>query len=323
MNTKYNKYYTGYIPFPYQIEKPLPYVGKYFNIEFDKPHSRRNCDYEYELVILTKDIRNALNTSNMIYAAIDLLNGEGPFYSENHPIIIPAIKEKDYDFKFQVGSILENCGDIPKAAKIASKCSFRKYLVFALLKYQLGCNLFPNSIMDIESPEYKPLYYYRIQDQIRLGYAIIAFYSVIEELGLEIRASSKNPSMIKGKWNPIVKNELEDRLEKSGIDINELFDWNLRSTPTKIEKLKKPDLLKKSPWAFLTRRDSQIKITDAIVTISWIRSKIAAHRLNDAISSISIYDASNASLLARRLLLEKLGYWKNTDLINNNIATTT
>jgi hypothetical protein len=322
MPTKYNKYYTGYIPFPYQIEKPLPYVGKYFNIEFGKPHPMRNCDYEYELVILTKDIRNALNTSNLIYAAIDLLNGEGPFYSENHPIIIPAIKEKNYDSKWQLGSILEHCGDIPRAAKIASKCSFRKYMVYALLKYQLGCNLFPSSIMDIDSPEYKPLYYYRIQDQIKLGYAIIAFYSVLEELGLEIRASSKNPSMINGKWNPKVKDELEDRLTKNGIDINELFDWNLRNTPTKIEKRKKPDLLKKSPWAFLTRRDSQINITDAIVTISWIRSKIAAHRLNDAITSISIYDASNASLLARRLLLERLGYWKNSYPNDEKIATT-
>jgi hypothetical protein len=155
-----------------------------------------------------------------------------------------------------------------------------------------------------------------------LGYAIIAFYSVLEELGLEIRASSKNPSMINGKWNPKVKDELEDRLTKNGIDINELFDWNLRNTPTKIEKRKKPDLLKKSPWAFLTRRDSQINITDAIVTISWIRSKIAAHRLNDAITSISIYDASNASLLARRLLLERLGYWKNSYPNDEKIATT-
>jgi hypothetical protein len=323
MTTKYNKYFTGYIPFPYEIEKPLPYVGKYFNIEFDKPHPRRNCDYEYELVILTKDIRNVLNTSNLIYAAIDLLNAEGPFYSENHPIIIPEIKEKDYDSKWQLGSLLEYCGDIPRAAKIAVKCSFRRYLVYALLKYQLGCNLFPTSIMDIDSPEYKPLHFYRIQDQIKLGYAIIAFYSVIEELGLEIRASSKNPSVINGKWNPKVKNDLEDRLVNNGVNINELFDWNLRSTPTKIEKLKKPELIKKSPWAFLTRRDSQIEIIDAIATISWIRSKIAAHRLNNAFTSISIYDASNASLLARRLLLEKLGYWNNPYLDDEKTATTT
>jgi len=324
MKTKYNKYYTGYIPFSYQIEKPLPYVGKYFNIEFDKPHPRRNCDYENELVILTKDIRNALNISNLIYAAIDLLNAEGPFYSENHPFIIPAISEKEYDYNKQLGSVLECQGDIPLAAKIAAKCSFRKYLVYALIKYQLGCHLFPTSIMDIDSPEYNPLSFYKIQDQIRLGYAIIAFYSVIEELGLEIRASEKKPSTINGTWNPIVKNELEDRLTKSGIDIKELFDWNLRSTPTKIEKLKRPELLKKSPWAFLTRRDSQTKIIDAIATLSWIRSRIAAHRSNNAISSISIYDASNASLLARRLLLEKLGYWKNTYSDDDDkIATTT
>lgn len=46
-----------------------------------------------------------------------------------------------------------------------------------------------------------------------MAQAIIIFYSVIEELGLEIRANRDNPSFINGRWNPVIKNELENRLK--------------------------------------------------------------------------------------------------------------
>ena len=56
--------------------------------------------------------------------------------------------------------------------------------------------------------------------------------------------------------------------------------------------------------------ESELQITDAIDYASWLRSKISAHRLSDLASSLSYYDVVNVQDLARRLLLEHLGFWK-------------
>jgi hypothetical protein len=177
--------------------------------------------------------------------------------------------------------------------------------------------LHSNAIEDLDprrSPYYKSSSF--VDDKIRMGQAIILFYSVIEELELEVRASYEKPSFINKKWNPEVKKELEMRLKKSGINMDDKNYWNLRSTPTKIErnlkKQKKFSLLEKAQWAYGYARDSKIKVIDAILLSSWMRSCVASHKLSkshDLINSISIYDVANANHLARRLLLERLGYW--------------
>jgi len=308
MKTEYSKYYSGLIPFAEQIKQPLPIKSNRFIIDFEKPHPWRESTSDYELVIHTKSLKDAIDISNLIMAATGLLYAGDTMTSENHnPIIIPDIEIQDYNYKQQLGSIYLAHGDIPMSARIAAKCSFRNNLTYALLKYQLACGICP---IAIDNPEYRPLDYYKIQEKVKMGYAIVVYYSVIEELGLEIRANNKNPSFKNGQWNPDVKIDLETRLIKNGIDIEELFNWNLRSTPTKIEKNKRFVPITKSPWAYNAIRDSQIKLIDAIATLSWIRSKVVAHRFKEEISSLSVYDVNNASLLARRLLLEKIGYWK-------------
>ena len=123
---------------------------------------------------------------------------------------------------------------------------------------------------------------------------------------MEIRASEKNPSKIDGKWNPVVKNSLEKRLVKSKINIYDKLIWHLRSTPTKIERLKKPMVGIKSEWASFSIRDSEIDIFEAILYASWLRSKIASHKLNAAFTSLSIYDVANINFLVRYLLLNIL-----------------
>jgi hypothetical protein len=123
---------------------------------------------------------------------------------------------------------------------------------------------------------------------------------------LEIRASAKKSSKIGGKWNPVVKNDLENRLLNSKIDITENLNWHLRSTPTKIERLKKPILGKKVEWASYSIRDSEINILEAILYASWIRSKIASHKLSRAFTSLSIYDVANINFLTRHLILSIL-----------------
>jgi hypothetical protein len=201
------------------------------------------------------------------------------------------------------------------ACKIACKASYRRACSYSLFKYRLGISLFPIAPIDLDPSHsgYYPLSSFPL-DHVSLAYAIIAFYSVIEELGLEVRASNKKPSFINGHWNPVVRVDLESRLKKFGINIKETFDWILRSTPTKIERnLSKDKKLKKdtkSVWSRRRVRDVEIDVPDAILLVSNLRSKISSHKFDKSVSSISIYDVSNANFLARRLLLERLGFWR-------------
>jgi len=143
---------------------------------------------------------------------------------------------------------------------------------------------------------------------VNFAFSIIASYSVIEEIGLEIRASPKNPSKIRGKWNPEVKIDLESRLQRARIDFKQKVPWALRGKPTKIEMARQPKAIKKCEWACGPYiRDIELEVVDAINHASFLRSKISSHKLDSKIASLTSYDVENVRRHAIRLLLEKLG----------------
>lgn len=322
-NKTLEKYYSGYITMDWNDKygKP-PYKGKFFIIDFDvaKNGPRTIIGEEVdsngtpiliegkEAIIETRSIENAAKASELILTSIILL--ESYILSDDLPTIVPFSEYDPKEFYKDIVSMQK----IQLATKIACKASFRKAYYYALFKYRLGCELYSASTVDLDPafswyealPSYPSAY-------IRFAYAIILFYSVIEELELKIRASKENPSFIDGKWNPEVKKELETRLKKHRININEPFSWNLRSTPTKIEReLRKAGKLKpkkKSSWAGGYVRDSDIDLVDAILLLSNLRSRVSSHKFGKLVSSISVYDVSNANFLARRLLLETMGFW--------------
>ncbi len=217
------------------------------------------------------------------------------------PNLIPLQTDEENIPNTFLGSSISSFADIPKAIKIAAITSYQKKITLALLKYQLGCELHSNNLMDLY-PEYFKLSK-NPADHLRIAYAIILFYSVIEELGLEIRASNQKQSKIGGKWNPVVKDHLEKRLKSARINTDEKLIWHLRSTPSKIERLKKPLVGQKTEWASFSIRDSEMDVFEAILYASWLRSKIASHKLNAAFTSLSIYDVTNINFLANHLLL--------------------
>ncbi|MCK9211178.1 MAG: hypothetical protein M0P61_10115 [Ignavibacteriaceae bacterium] len=298
------KYKVGLIAWENEANNRLKIKGKYFVVEFSKVNKDSHFSNGYEVIICTNNIRNARKVIQLIASSLAILNGGAFFTLDSLPKITPMQNDKEEIPRTYLGESVSSFSDIPMAAKISAKASFSKKNYLALLKYQLGCELHSNNIMNLY-PEYFKLSK-NPADHLRIAYAIILFYSVLEELGLEIRASAKNPSKINGVWNPIIKNDLEERLINSGIDVNEKLSWNLRSTPTKIEKLKKPVVSKKTEWASFTIRDSEIDIYEAILYASWLRSKIASHKLGDAFTSLSIYDVANINFLARHLLLSIL-----------------
>ena len=59
--------------------------------------------------------------------------------------------------------------------------------------------------------------------------------------------------------------------------------------------------------------DNMLGIVDAIYHLSWQRSKVASHKVNNYTKSLSVYDVNNAQHLARRLLLESLGFWEHAE----------
>ena len=320
---KYKKYYTGYLADSYEIDINCDYKGKNFSIIFEEtqkcdnikkhiydPETKKSTiSNTKEVVILTANEINAYDVSKLIFSSITLIIGAlNPF---KHAASEPLLKEefellqnnshyKDY---YSV-----NCSNIPKACQIACKSSFRKATKYSLIKYFLACKLHCNNFIDLDPShsEYISLKNYGIDDHIRIGYSIVILYSILEELSIEIRASNNNPSTIKNKWNMKVKNNLEKRLKSIGIDISELIPWNYRSTPTNIERNKKPLKRFQSKWSAYDVRDCFIEIADAIRIISWIRSKIVSHKLHKDIESISIYDCANANNLCREILLQLL-----------------
>jgi hypothetical protein len=329
------KYYSGYIDLDCKSDYgEQPYKGKYFSIYFDTQregkmhatcgtidskgnHLKVECK---EAIIQTDSIENAIKIVELINAALSLLNAE--LYEADRTSILPFSSEDrklmSQEFMLEeemIGSRIQAIPQVLLACKIACKASFRRAYYNALLKYQLGNYLY--SITPIELDPSHSLYYKLSpfpSDYVKFAYAIIAFYSVIEELGLEIKATNRNPSFINGKWNPSIRKDLEERLKKGGINTQELFSWSLRSTPTNIEKdLRKSGKLKpikKSSWARRDVRDSEIELIDAILLLSNLRSAISSHKFSKFVESLSIYDVSNANYLARRLLRERLGFWR-------------
>jgi hypothetical protein len=194
---------------------------------------------------------------------------------------------------------------------VAAKASHRKTYQYALFKHLLSHEVFSTSIMDLEPSYWWPTQFVfdSAQHHVRCAYAIIAAYSVLEELALEMRASREKPSIIDGKWNPEVKTELESRLLKAGIDLSEAVLWTLRDTPTRVERMRPPRSQSKAKWARLKIRDSEVEVVDAIAYASWLRSKVSAHRLRELAGSLSYYEVANVQGLARRVLLERLGFW--------------
>jgi hypothetical protein len=113
---------------------------------------------------------------------------------------------------------------IPLACLLAAKISYRLKFVYALARLQISMDILSTPTIDLD-----PTHSLNIpksvfpEDHVRIATSITSAYSAIEDLGLTLRASNENPSRIDGAWNPVVRNELEQRLKRAGIDLSEPF----------------------------------------------------------------------------------------------------
>lgn len=254
-------------------------------------------DLKHEIVILAANDRTAQKALNLILSA--------------HRLITAEVWIDDIDVQPQGKTKALHPGycstaNFPVACHIAAKASTSLNFIYALALYRLSQELHVNVLMDLEPREYPHEHrspYPR--DHARFAYAIVTAYAVIEQIGLALK---QGDAFKNRQWIPVVRNELENRLRSAGVDLGNPVLWQLRGGKTKMEARRPPKIMRKASWAFGKIRDCEVEVIDALADLRWLRSGVASHHLDELASLLSIYDASNAQLLARRLLFDRLGF---------------
>ncbi len=180
-----------------------------------------------------------------------------------------------------------------------------------MIKYQFSQSLCGVQFADLEPrhAEYMPVS--RVpEDHVRLAHAIVAAHSILEDLGLEIRASSSRPSRIRGEWNPLVRQDLETRLAAARVEFCQPILWTVRGPRRRLDASRPIPTRGKYPWSRGWVRDCEVDLVDAIAHVDWLRDRVASHSIKPLTKALSPYDVVNAQHLARRLILETLGFWK-------------
>lgn len=299
-----------------------PYRGRGWTVDFVEPRSELPMGGEHsgdrfypfkEVILSARNQTGAQRALDTILSARHLLEGSNLLgvLSSGPQIVTPVTMGEPGD---KERPAFHSSPNIPLACLIAAKVSHRLSFVYTLARVAIS-----QEILSVPTIELDPMHSPNIrksvfpEDHIRMATAIVSAYAAIEELGLTIRASKENPSRINGTWNPKVRKELEERLTEAGVDIAEPFYWNLRGKRTRIENKRAPEISQLARWAIKNVvRDGQMHVSDALAYASFLRSTIAAHSSGDKsyLRVLSVYDVANVQFLARRLLLESLGYWR-------------
>jgi hypothetical protein len=274
-------------------------------------------DQRREIVIDAATEEAAFRGYDLLWGAFSVVQG-GEFYKDLQEIGSSMFEDKVLKITPNpLGRSLLQTNGIGQAAELASKASWRRSMSYAIAKFHFCTSLCSVHLVDLD-PYHATEVFPKLKrpiHQVQAAAAIVQAYGVIEELGLEIRASGNRPSSLPdGTWNPVVREDLETRLVKEGIDINEQINWNIRGNKTKLETAKPKQIhhtSRKSRWAYWAVRDRMVDIVDAIAHLSWLRSHVSSHRLKAAKAKVlSLYDVTNGQFLARQLILESMGLWK-------------
>lgn len=278
----------------------------------DLENDMRRIELAPEIIIRAPDRATAQRAANLILAALAAQDG-CLVLEELLALPDPGEPLEDLgDLEYESASKqFLGKGGMGKACAMAAKAALRRRWTNALARLFVSMRTCSIHAMELH-PHYgtsfgvekEPIHHAIFAQAITSGYA------TIEALGLEVRASQKKQSMIDGSWNPAVLADLEARLVSAGIDLDDRFTWTARNTPTLIER-KFADADGTAPsWARGLVRDRFIKITDAIHRASLIRGRAAAHGGGGSplTGSLTAYDVHNVQFLARRLLLDALGF---------------
>ena len=262
--------------------------------------------FDMEVMIRAPGVPQARQALNLLVSSMAVLEGSITFCPE------PFDLEPREAGTAAGATSFRSMNGLLDACRLANRASRTRNVAYAVHKLALSYRSCSPHVMDLDPGESPRLF--RVQTDpiyhVYLANAVTLAYSAIEELGLEVRASSQNPSrMPDGTWNPTVKTKLEERLRRAGIDLTDDQLWTLRGPKTRIERDRPPPSAGKPSWSRGSVRDVNVLLIDALALASWLRSWTTTHRFSDKARSLTVYDAHNVQSLARRLIMEKFGFW--------------
>ncbi len=297
--------------------------GRGWSIRVERTGTNHGEFGNEEIHVCASRWTTAQQATNLVYAALNLLEGELLVPASDEPRICytPEVDPTspfgpdDREFLEHQSSFLT--AGIPEACIIASKASFDRRYAYALIKYQVSCELSSTPIMELDPSHSRNKPLTRLYNShVRRAIAIIVAYSVIEELDLQIKSNRERPSKLEsGEWNPEVKCDLEERLTKARVGLDETFLWTVRGPTRTIDAARSPRSHSKASWARGMVKDCYYPLVDAIAEASWLRSKVASHGLSKRAKSLSVHDVANVQHLARRLILESMGHWRSQERV--------
>ena len=252
----------------------------------------------------------------LILAAMQVNSGQPPLhdvddfiaYSTDDPESVACLEAHHGAHHQMIGTT-----GVWRSCEIAAAASRRMSTHYAVIKYQFSHSCFGAMMVDLEPSHGEFLRLSDLPyDHVRFAHAILAAHSLIEDLGLEVRASATKPSRINREWNPVVKEDLERRLTAAGVDLTEPLLWTIRGPSRRRLDTKRRVAVAgaKYSWSRGWIRDAPVQLIDAIAHVDWLRDKVASHGVKNLTKSLSPYDVTNTQHLARRLVLEVLGFWR-------------
>ncbi|MBT3421764.1 MAG: hypothetical protein HN431_03060 [Bacteroidetes bacterium] len=156
---------------------------------------------------------------------------------------------------------------------------------------------------------------------VQAAHAIMLAFAAIEELQLEVRSSSKRKRFLdneKGIWNPIVLEDVNQRLEKIGIREDDNIDWVYRGDSTEVHKSMAPQFGYDSDFQEWHEdvKDKTLTFAEALHNASYLRNFFAAHKFQELSQYLSPYDVYNVQDLARTLILHKVELWEDHRIVD-------
>jgi hypothetical protein len=236
------RFATGFMSIDRSQYKPEQLRGRNWRVRFSPPADRSTASYftrrgnrdvaAKEILIVAESETVARRAVSRILGAMTLLQGSSSVIAD-----LPLVRQQDQDSAVKrLHNGAWSISGLPLACRIAVQASRRRRLEYALAKFKLSSETSSFDWIDLDPDHSETIpRWHRAEDHVRLATAIVLAYSVIEELGLEVRASDKKQSSINGQWNPEVKQELENRLRRARIDLSNPVVWSVRGGKSRLE----------------------------------------------------------------------------------------
>lgn len=205
--------------------------------------------------------------------------------------------------------------EIPVALYMATKAWLDKSIVYAI--HKLSQSVARESITWWSThPRHGQVFEKSSEhhaDQVNTSVAINLAFSAIEELQLQVKSDAKSKRWldnVTAEWNPLVLEDIKNRLAEAGVNPEHKVSWILRGDESISEASIRPTLGTPAPYSdSQVVRDLELTLPEALHFCSYIRNFMTAHKLREVSAYLGPYEVHNVQSVARLLILSKCGVW--------------